>query len=452
MTIMSILLLVILFLTFFIYFSGINPQDITLFYSPEHNLTLSAAVLVIGCVLLGLALGYAAHLYGTILHLAKHWKKDRVEKKAREVASIYREGVNRLLSGDVKKAHSLLQKALERDPAHVETCIAMASVHEQEGNVLEALNLLRKARDIEPSSLEVLFKLATTYASSDKDDEAAQIYRDIIAIDGNNRKALRTLREIHIRHGRWKDALALQKRILKAGPGANRLEEEKRTALALRYAVAREAMDADSFEEAKNEFLEIIKEAPDFVPARVSLGDVHKSMERTDEATRVWEDGYKDLGRSIFLSRLEDLYMEVEDPSSLLSFYRAALLDKADDSMLRFFYGKLCLRLEMVDEALDQLMTLENAGVDSSQLHLLLGEANRRRNRPAEAIEEYQKALGINRQLHLGYVCKSCGQTASDWDSRCAACGAWGSFGFVDPTLTQKIEQPEARAIYHGER
>jgi len=452
MTLMSILLLVILFLTFFIYFSGLNPQDITLHYLPDHDITYPATLVILGCVLIGLVLGYLVHLYGTVSHLLKHWKKDRTEKKNREVSSIYREGVNRLLSGDVKKAHSLLQKALDRDPSHVETCIAMASIHEQEGNPLEALSILKRARDIEPGSLEVLFKLATVHSGAGNDDEASQVYRDILAIDGNNRKALRILRDIHIKHLRWEEALSLQKRILKAGPASNRIEDEKRMALSLRYEVARAALAERKIEEAKTEFKEIIKEAPDFLPARVSLGDAYKMLERDEDATRVWEDGYKALGRSIFLSRLEELYIEDEDPSTLLSFYRAALLDKPDDPMLRFFYGKLCLRLEMVDDALEQLRSLESSGIDSPQLHLLLGEANRRRNRPSEAMEEYQKALGINRQLQLGYVCRSCGQTSAEWDSRCPACAAWGSFGFVDQRLTQKIVPPEQRVIYHGER
>ena len=68
------------------------------------------------------------------------------------MAAIYREGVGRLLSGDIKKAHSLLQKALDRDPSRVEAYIAMANVHMQEGEPQEGINLLRKARGIDPKS------------------------------------------------------------------------------------------------------------------------------------------------------------------------------------------------------------------------------------------------------------------------------------------------------------
>ena len=107
------------------------------------------------------------------------------------MAVIYREGVGCLLSGDVKKAHGLLQKALDRDPARVETYIALANVLQQEGNPNEAISLLLKARGIDARSLEVLFKLASTYEENGQDDKAVSSYLDLLALEKTNRKALR---------------------------------------------------------------------------------------------------------------------------------------------------------------------------------------------------------------------------------------------------------------------
>ena len=452
MTIMSFLLLVILFLAFFIYFSGLNPHDVTIFFFPDQSITDSTAIVVVGLVLFGLALGYLAHVYSTVSHMVKHWKRDRNEKKMREVAAIYREGVGRLLSGDIKKAHSLLQKALERDPSRIETYIAMASVHLQEGDAQEGVSLLRKARGIEPKSLEVLFKLAATYEEIGQDDDVIQTYQAILALESDNRKALRGLRDLHIRHGRWKEAQELQKRLLKVAAGSRRLEEEKQKNLFLRYEVARLALLEGGADQARNELKEIVKEAPEFTPARVSLGDAYHALRQREEAVRVWQEGYQALGKSIFLSRLEDLYMEAEDPATLLSFYRSALLERGDDLMFRLFYGKFCLRLEMVDDALEQLYAVESAGVDFAQLHVLLAEAHRRRNRFEESINEYKKALRIHTRLPLEYVCDACGETIAEWQSRCPECGTWGSFSMVGRKLIQSARAVELRPIHHGER
>jgi lipopolysaccharide biosynthesis regulator YciM len=106
----------------------------------------------------------------------------------------------------------------------------------------------------------------------------------------------------------------------------------------------------------------------------------------------------------------------------------------------------------MVDEALEQLYAVENAGVETSQLHLLLAEAHRRRSRIDEAIGEYKKALGVDSRLRLGYLCDSCGEPSGEWLSRCPDCGTWGSFSLADRRLIRNARPVEARAIYHGER
>jgi lipopolysaccharide biosynthesis regulator YciM len=382
----------------------------------------------------------------------KHWRHGRAEKKAREVSAIYREGVGRLLSGDVKKAQSLLQRALERDPARIETLIALASVHLQQGTPLEAVALLQKARHQEGKNVEVLFKLAATYETMGKDEEVCQAYEEILALERDNRKALRSLRDRHMLNQRWRQALELQNRLFKVGVAEHNLPQESATRLALRYEVAGLTFSEGQLDQAKSEFKEILKQDAKFTPAYVSLGDVFRAQRRRDDAVRTWQEGYQAQGKSIFLSRLEDLYMDAEDPASLLAFYRAAVLQSPEDLMLRLFFGKLCLRLEMVDEAFEQLYAVESAGVDSPQLHLLLAEAHRRRNRIDESINEYKKALGVTSKLRLAYVCDHCGEQTPDWQSRCPDCGSWGSFSLSDRKAIQAAKLIEMREIHHGER
>lgn len=442
----------IAFVFAFLYFWGINPGEVTIFLTSDQSLTQPIPIMIVGAIMVGLVIGYGFHVVSLLTHGVHHFRFNRKDKKGREITSVYREGVGRLLSGDTKKAKSLLQKALDRDASRMETYIALASAHLQDAAPQEAINLLRKARDIEPRNLEVLFKLASTYEETGHHEEARQAYQEILSVEKDNRKAIRTLRDLHIRDERWQEALDLQKRLLKAGPSSERLEEEKKKQLFLRYEVARKALTDGKVDQAKEEFTDIIKQAPDFTPARVSLGDAYQLQNRPEEADRVWQAGYQDLGRSVFLSRLEDLHMGAEDPSTLLTFYRSAILDRADDLMLRLFFGKLCLRLEMVDEALEQLYAVENAGVGTPSLHLLLAEAHRRRSRIDEAIGEYKKALGVDSRLKLGYVCDTCGEPSDEWLSRCPECGTWGSFSLADRQVIRNARPVEAHAIYHGER
>jgi len=454
MIIVAIFIFVFIIFCFaFLYFSRINPGDVTIFLTADHSIIFPIAIILLGAILVGLLLGNGVHILSLIGHTFTHWRRERKEKKVLEVGAIYREGVGRLLSGDIKKAHSLLQRALDRDPVRIEAYIAMASVLMQEGRSDEAINLLLKAKNIDPRSLEVLFKLATTYEEIGRNEAAADAYQGILALEKDNRKALRCLRQICMANGQWAEALDLQKQVLKVGPGSNRLSEEKEKLHSLSYEVARQALEAGEVDKAKSEFKDLIKENPNFVPARVSLGDAYLKMNRVDDAVKVWKEGYLALGKSVFLSRLEDCYLEAEDPSTLLDIYKLMLDQRQDDMVLRLFYGKLCLRLEMVEEALEQLFAVESAGVETPHLHLLLAEAHRRRKRVDESIIQYKKALGVDGRLRINYVCDTCSAIAEEWQSRCSSCGSWGSFSVAG--RQQIISAPAmttARPIHHGER
>jgi len=454
MTFMAVILLFIFFVLFFLYFWGLNPHMITIFYMPEQSLTHPAAMVVIFCIIIGLILGFGAHLYSTVAHWLKHWNRERSEKKQREVSVIYREGVGRLLSGDLKKARGLLSKALDRDPKRVDTLIAMASLASQEGNPTEGLELLRKASEIDPKGLEVLFKTAAIQEEIGKDEDAIASYQSLIAMEKDNRKALRHLRDLHIKHNNWQEALDSQRQVLKAGPGANRVAAEKELLLYLRYEVARLAISNGSPDDAKSELKDILKQEAAFTPAKVSLGDAYAATDRGDDAVKTWQEGYKTQSKGVFLERLEDYFMEREDPSSLLNFFRGQVLDQGEDLVFRLFYGKLCLRLEMVDEAKEQLQAVESSGVESSQLHLLLAETYRRCREPEQAINEYQKALGISKRLHLNFSCEKCQHITPEWNSRCPSCGEWNTNSLVDRKLIQQASPLtlDKMVIHHGEQ
>jgi len=442
----------IIFVFCFLYFWDINPDDITVFVTADQSFTSPAPIILVTAVLLGLLLGNGVHILSLGLHSINQWRRKRKLKKEEEVGIIYRDGVARLLSGDLKKARQLLQKALDRDSRRVDIYLALANVALQEGAPAQAIDLLLKARDLDPKSVEVLFKLAATYADSGRPQDAIEVYRELLARDSENRKALRALRDLHIEKNEWQDALGLQKRIVKAAAGGPKAASEKLQMLQLNYEMAYLSLENGEVEQAVSAFRELIKQEADFTPARVSLGDAYRKLNRNAEAAEVYQEGYRIHKKSVFLSRLEELYMSAEDPSALLGFYRTQMSKDDQDLLLKLYLGRLCLRLEMVDEALEQLQAVESSGVDFRQLHLLLAEANRRRNNIDEALVEYQLALGINNHLNLGFVCDSCGDSHESWLSRCPSCGSWDSMVLPERQQIQDARPNEQKAIPHGQR
>ena len=133
MIIIAIFMFIFIIFAFcFLYFWGINPGDITVFMTEDFSVTFPTPIILISTILIGLLLGNGVHIFSLIGHSLSHWRRERKEKKNQEVGSIYREGVGRLLSGDIKKAHTLLQKALDKDPTRIEAYIALASTYMQE--------------------------------------------------------------------------------------------------------------------------------------------------------------------------------------------------------------------------------------------------------------------------------------------------------------------------------
>ncbi len=440
-------LLVLAFIVFavgFLYFWGINPGDITVYLTSDISYTLPAAIMLICVLLIGLLAGNFLHFLSAFFYSFRNWRGGRKLKKIEEVGSIYRRGVGRLLSGDLKKARQLLKKALDRDPKRVDIYLALASVALQEGNTDEGIDLLQKARKIDPKGIEVLFKLARTFEENDRREEAMGIYRELLEEDANNRKAMRALRDILMDMGDWDEALALQKKVLKISHSGAKLETEKKILLQLRYEIARTNYENGEPGLAIDACRDIIKKSAKFTAARVTLGDAYQKVGRNSDAVKVYQDGYKALKKSIFLARLEDLYIDVEDPAALLAFYRTQMEADSKDLLLKLYLGRLCLRLEMVDEAIQHLTDLETSGVDFTKLHLLLAEAQRRRNNIEEAVVEYQKALEIDGQLRLGFICEACGGKFSEWHSRCPACKAWDSLTLPERKQIQEAQLAES--------
>ena len=205
------LLLVIFFLLFYI----LNPQTVAVFYWFGNEVSASLALVVACAVLSGLVVGYLLYIYGVTGHLLRDWRRKREEKRNRSVMELYRQGMGRLVSGDLKKARRLLLKANSQDSGQVDVLLGMARVCRAEGQITEALENLLRARKLSSDSLQVMFLLADTYLEAEKSDETVAIYRAILAVEPDNLEALRRLRDLHIRGELWNEALDLQKRLNK---------------------------------------------------------------------------------------------------------------------------------------------------------------------------------------------------------------------------------------------
>jgi len=160
-------------------------------------------------------------------------------------------------------------------------------------------------------------------------------------------------------------------------------------------------------------------------------------------------EGYSRHKNPVFLQVMEEKLLKKENPRKLIETFRSMLDGSPDDVFLNLFYGKICLRLEMVDEAYMALKKVESTGYESPLMHALLGEANTRRDRFEEAMEEFGKYVELSSGTHPRFICGNCQHTADKWTSRCESCGLWNSFTL--PGLMKPVSAPAVRPQYDSE-
>jgi len=413
----------------YLYFSFLNKENITISL-PNGVFETTVPLLVLVSLLAGALIVVCSNLVGFGKLRLLNWRIGRRTRGIRESEENLRQGLVTLRAGDLKRARFLMEKALEKDPFSAPVYTALAELAEQEGNVDAALKYLGKARELDENNLELLFRIASVSEVKGDSKNAVDLYHRILSLDTSNRRALAGLRELYRRQGAWREAFEIQKSYLKLMPPERQAPEAQRL-LFLRYECARLSLSLGAAEKSTSELRVIVSESPLFVPANVSLAEALKLEGKIDEAANLLKKAFQELRHPIFLIKLEDLYFCQEEPgtiAALVNFYKRSIHDNPQDLIIRLFYGKLCIRMLMAEEALIHLKAIVASGVDFPSLHILLAEAYRRTDDLEEAAKEYRKALGIGKTHRIPFGCRVCGHEQIEWTSCCPSCGTWDSF------------------------
>ncbi|HOP39662.1 MAG TPA: tetratricopeptide repeat protein [Geobacteraceae bacterium] len=413
----------------YLYFSFLNRGSITVSL-PTGVYETTIPFLMLVSVFAGALLVLCANLVGLAKNKIVLWRSGRRTRGIREAQENLRQGLKTLRAGDLKRARFLLEKAREKDPFSAAVYDALADLAEQEENVEEVLACLVKARELDDRNPELLFRMASAYLAKGDTRNAVDLYDRVLALDSSNRRAMMALRELYRRQGAWREALEIQKSYLKLTPPERQAPEIERLVF-LRYECARLTLALGSTEKSVAELREIISDKPGFVPAHVSLAEALKLDGKVEEAADLLKKAFQELRHPIFLIKLEDLFFSQEEPgkiATLVNFYKRGILDNSHDLVIRLFYGKLCIRMLMAEEALVHLKVIIESGVEFPSLHILLAEAYRRTGDLDEAVREYRKALGIGKTHRMPFRCRNCGHEQIEWSSFCPSCGTWDSF------------------------
>ena len=430
MLVRLLLITILIVISLFCWLSLENPVDVEFHFFGEP-ISTSVSALMISSFVLGAILVFISTLTRDAKRAIQEFRKSRQKKKGEVIKEELNKGMDDFIRGDLAKAKVHFSEVLKRDPSQIDLYFRLSEIDLKEGKEDEALHWLEQARLIDMRNVTILLREAEIYQRMKRYDDAIRVLNRATGLDENNLKALKSLREINLESQRWEEAIRLQKQILKLTKGKQAEEEEALFYLGLKYEHGRELLNRggeDPLAAALKEAKEIVREQKNFQPGFVLLGDAYLRMGRWAIAGKVWGKSFMRFKSIVFLLRLEELYLRREDPSTLLRIYQRALKQNPEQWVIRFFYAKLCLRLEMLDEALEALDEISLRQKDFPALHRLLAEIYLHKKDFGRAAQEFEKTFELSGKSFLPFSCTTCERESQDWIPYCPQCHQWSTY------------------------
>jgi predicted Zn-dependent protease len=374
----------------------------------------------------------AAMLVADTLRRELKQRRERRQKREEEsLEATYRRAVDLHVDGQLARAASELEAYLAARPESFSGLARYGVVLRELGRADEAIDVHRRASNLYPHAVTVLYQLADDYVAKGEREVAREIEGRIVRdFPGVGLDVLRKRRGEAVSRRDWVEASRLHERVtqlLSHAGDAQALAREASLGQGLDYQRGVLLLEEDRVAEASEQFQRLLEHEPRFLPARILQGECELVAERPAQAVAAWRQGYLETGSPVFLARIEDHFIEREEPLQAIETLRGLIAEADNDLLPRFFLGRLYYRLEMLDEAARTLAGVAERIKSSPSYHYLLGRIHERRQDLPRAVAAYVACL---RQLELGsseYKCRVCAQRYEDWRDFCSRCGSWNS-------------------------
>ncbi|NIO16841.1 MAG: tetratricopeptide repeat protein [Deltaproteobacteria bacterium] len=437
------LLLIIVMAIAFTHVSILNSDIVRFHLTPGRTVEIALAELT----LIAFALGAGIVLLGTFVKDAmtstKMWREKRLLAKKESATKKLSKAWNLLYQGKTSAALETVDSILAVIPESRSAILLKAMIYRELGDYIEEVKALTEIKTNDPSNVDAYFMLAEALERSGDTDSAIEVLTPLKKQE-DYRKIIEKLRDLYIKKGDYEKAHELQRAIIKKKGDVK--SEDRDISDGLKFELARYAFETGNIDEAEKKLKDLLKESPTFTPSYILLQDLYLEKTQANAAMDLLISGYRKTKNPINLIKLEDIAIEQEMPGRLLEIYSNVKSEFENDFTLILFYGKFLLRLEMVDEAMEQFLKAQNIEPDNASIHIFLAETYRRRNRFEDAVNEYNKAFAYKRRYLVPFACDGCGDTIIRWKSYCSACQKWDIFR-IDYGDTKKIEEIREEAM-----
>ena len=439
------------------YFRELNPGTIVIHTSSTAEFDLSPVTLVLISMAAGAVfVAFAVGLQQTA-HVILNWRSNRLVRRKEKVDMLHRDGTHAFMSRRTVEAITLFEKALAIDPNRVDSLLWLGNIYRSEQNFSEAIRLHQHAHRVDERNIEILLELGKDLEGAKRYEEALQAYQKMLKIEPDNLTAMIRKRDLNIRLEKWSEALEIQHRLLKARLPDPEKQAEEALLVGCTYEVGRQLLERGHPDKARRYFRGAIKKDRSFLPAYIGLGEILLHEGKTKDAVEILKKVYTKTRSVIILHRLEELFLDQGEPGEIIRVYQEAVQNDPQNPVLQFYLGKLYYRLEMIDEAFDQLSTIEGPQDHLLDYHKIMANLYLRKQHFEQAIVELKKALSFKKRVVVPYICTQCQQESTEWSGRCRRCARWNTLTALPWLETSQVAvstdgaSPSARVIpYQG--
>jgi len=417
------LFLAALFVILFFYLSSLNNNSLSIRLSSATRYEFP----VISVLFAAFIAGFFIHLIITAIRGGQRYvyslKTARETKGLREAEKLVADGKKAIFLGNTEKGIDLLQKAVSMNRNLLEPYLMLSEYHLDNEDYDKASAILHDLPAELENDITVQMERAHLYSVEGNYKGAAAILRRLNEKEGGL-DLKRLLRDTYMEAKDWEEASSIQKEIVKALKKDDASSEELISAR-IKHELAKGLIEGKRGDEAVRKFSELNKKYKTYAPPYVNLGKHYFIEGNREMAVATWKKGYSATKNLIFIFLMEDFYLKEEAPQEIIEVYKGLIIEEPGNALLHLFLGKLYLRLEMRDDAIERFEKAQELGLESPYLSRLLGEAAYRSGNFEEAAKRFKEAMGQKRSILIPFVCTSCGNESNDWHGTCPECGEW---------------------------
>ena len=437
--------LFLLFFLAYLYISYLNPDNVKLYVGNGRYYEATVATYVAASFVLGVIISILASFFTDARKGFTKWRRERQERQRSEARDLFEKAKILEMRGETEKAVDYYNRVIKASPDMDEPYLLLAGMHTDRGEFERARQILDMANARLGVKEALLFARVKVDRGQNDLDAVERDLKEILKINEASLEAMVMLRDLYTDRRRWGEAHDVEKRVKKQ----LRTPEEEQRLTGLRYEAARERFEKEDeklYEQILKDVREIIDGDKRFIPAYVLAAEVQMRMGKFNDAGRMYGRGFAKTGHVIFLKKMEELYLGRDEPGVILKIYRRLLDVAPKNQLLVFLYARLCLKLEMIDEAIDCLKALLAEEKEFRGLHRAMAEAYRHRGQLEAAVEEFSKAFPMD-DVYIPFYCERCQSVKEAWTAFCGYCRRWNTVNIRQEGLFRK-EAEDLRQLY----